>query len=146
MDIGHAGVSVGVGFEDGSIKIFEIDPYVHLNDETDPSKLNRMHVFKDHLLHLNAGSATYALSFSPDDNLLLSGGEDGIVRLWSVHFKCKLASYMGHNFGLWDVKFAPTRGVYFATASSDRTARIWRTDNQHAVRILVGHLDDVECV
>lgn len=74
MDIAHSGIKVATGYEDGTLKIFEIDPYVHLNQDVDPAKLNRSHVFKDQLLHLNASCATYAVSFSPDDTLLISGG------------------------------------------------------------------------
>ena len=35
-------------------------------------------------------------------------------------------------------------GVYFATGSRDRTARIWGTERSGALRIMVGHLGDVE--
>lgn len=35
-------------------------------------------------------------------------------------------------------------GVYFATASRDRTARLWSTDRTTALRIYAGHLSDVD--
>ena len=31
MDIAHCGVKVATGYEDGTLKIFEIDPYVNMN-------------------------------------------------------------------------------------------------------------------
>lgn len=35
-------------------------------------------------------------------------------------------------------------GIYFATASRDRTARLWSTDRSTALRIYAGHLSDVD--
>ena len=35
-------------------------------------------------------------------------------------------------------------GVYFATASRDRTARLWSTDRTTALRIYAGHLSDID--
>ena len=35
-------------------------------------------------------------------------------------------------------------GFYFATASYDRTARIWSTDHTQPLRILAGHYNDVQ--
>ena len=82
-----------------------------------------------------------------------------LVRLWSLEMKSDLVAYKGHNYPVWDVEFSPL-GYYFATASHDRTARIWRyatykqrfrvlicsvsTDHIFPLRILAGHLSDVE--
>lgn len=35
-------------------------------------------------------------------------------------------------------------GIYFATASRDRTARLWSTDRTSALRVYAGHLSDVD--
>jgi len=35
-------------------------------------------------------------------------------------------------------------GIHFATASRDRTARLWSTDRTTALRIYAGHLSDVD--
>lgn len=35
-------------------------------------------------------------------------------------------------------------GIYFATASRDRTARLWSTDRATSLRIYAGHLSDVD--
>jgi transcription initiation factor TFIID subunit 5 len=62
-----------------------------------------------------------------------------------MEMKTDLVSYKGHNYPVWDVEFSPL-GYYFATASHDRTARIWSTDHIFPLRVLAGHLSDVECV
>lgn len=39
--------------------------------------------------------------------------------------------------------FSSPRGHYFASASYDRTARLWSTDHQQPLRIFAGHVSDV---
>jgi transcription initiation factor TFIID subunit 5 len=87
----------------------------------------------------------YGLDFSPEGQFLLSGGQDGTVRLWSLHTKTNLVSYNGHNYPVWNVKFSPL-GFYFATTSYDRTARLYSTNQIWPLRIFAGHLSDVNVV
>lgn len=54
-----------------------------------------------------------------------------------------LVVYRGHESPVWDVKWNPT-GLYFGTASRDRTARLWSTDRASCLRIYAGHLSDVD--
>ena len=51
----------------------------------------------------------------------------------------------GHVFPVWDVAAAP-EGQYFASASADRTARVWVTERAQALRLLAGHHSDVSTV
>ncbi|KAK6147983.1 hypothetical protein DH2020_018895 [Rehmannia glutinosa] len=94
------------------------------------------------------------------------------VRLWSTKLNANLVCYKGHNYPVWDVQrrfaisnlalerrlqklevdfeavnfyFSPF-GHYFASASHDRTARIWSVDRIKPLRIMAGHLSDVDCV
>ena len=57
--------------------------------------------------------------------------------------KTNLVCYKGHNYPVWDVDFSPL-GYYFASASHDGTARIWSTDHIFPLRVLAGHLSDVD--
>lgn len=54
-----------------------------------------------------------------------------------------LVAFKGHTFPVWDVRFSP-HGHYFATASHDRTARLWATDHHQPLRIFSGHFSDVD--
>lgn len=54
-----------------------------------------------------------------------------------------VVAYRGHQNPVWDVQWSPM-GVYFATASRDRTARLWSTDRASCLRIYAGHLSDVD--
>ena len=85
----------------------------------------------------------YGVSFSPNNQYLVSSSEDRSVRLWSLDTYTALVVYKGHDRPVWDVKFGPF-GHYFATASHDHTARLWSTDHIHPLRIFSGHLSDVD--
>lgn len=87
----------------------------------------------------------YAVSFSPDKSLLLSGSEDGVVRLWSLQTWTCLVCYKGHILPVWDVQFSPM-GYYFASCGHDRTARLWTTELAQPLRIFQGHFSDVDCI
>uniref|UniRef100_A0A0E0LIB7 TFIID subunit TAF5 NTD2 domain-containing protein n=1 Tax=Oryza punctata TaxID=4537 RepID=A0A0E0LIB7_ORYPU len=67
------------------------------------------------------------------------------LRLWNTKLNANLVCYKGHNYPVWDVQFSPV-GHYFASASHDRTARIWSMDKIQPLRIMAGHLSDVDCV
>ncbi|CAL4074885.1 unnamed protein product, partial [Meganyctiphanes norvegica] len=84
-------------------------------------------------------------SFSPDRSLLLTAGEDGTIRLWSLQTWTCLVSYKGHVFPVWSVRFSP-HGYYFASGGGDRTARLWTTDQHQPLRIFSGHFSDVDIV
>ena len=59
------------------------------------------------------------------------------MRLWSPELRANLAAYRGHLFPVWDVAACPG-GLYAATASADRTARVWSTERTQSLRILAG--------
>eukprot|EP00088_Acartia_fossae_P027535 TRINITY_DN2827_c0_g1_i4.p1 TRINITY_DN2827_c0_g1~~TRINITY_DN2827_c0_g1_i4.p1 ORF type:complete len:1180 (-),score=319.58 TRINITY_DN2827_c0_g1_i4:216-3308(-) len=87
----------------------------------------------------------YAVSFSPDRTFLLSGSEDGAIRLWSMQTWTCLVVYKGHVFPVWDVQFSPL-GYYFASCGHDRTARLWTTEQANPLRIFQGHFSDIDCL
>lgn len=54
-----------------------------------------------------------------------------------------LVVYRGHGRDpVWDVEWGPM-GVYFASGSRDRTARLWSSDRVTPLRMYTGHLSDV---
>ncbi|KAK8378853.1 hypothetical protein O3P69_009523 [Scylla paramamosain] len=94
---------------------------------------------------LGHAGPVYSVSMSPDRNLLLSAGEDGTIRLWSLQTWTCLVVYKGHIFPVWDVRFSPY-GYYFASGGHDRTGRLWATDHHQPLRIFAGHFSDVDVV
>ena len=124
------GSSVACGFADTTLHVF-----------------NTAEQFSTRRLRGHAGGV-YGASFSPNARLLASCGADANVFLWgcdAVLGDGPLAGLRGHSSACWDVSFAPL-GHYVASASRDRTARVWATDRAQPLRIMAGHIADVDIV
>ena len=66
-----------------------------------------------------------------------------LVILWNVTTGKSLVQYKGHNYSVWDVAMSP-RDVHFASASFDRTMRLWDMEHAYPLRILAGHYHSVD--
>jgi WD40 repeat protein len=71
------------------------------------------------------------------DGLLLTGGTDGIARLWDSRGNL-LRTFAGHRRAVTAVAISPD-GSLIATASKDGTARLWNAKTGSPLRILAGH-------
>jgi transcription initiation factor TFIID subunit 5 len=163
VDISEDGSLVAAGFSDSTIKLWDLQ-----KEASKWSKATREYYESDgrdakykpksptgarsrdeeplaQVELVGHSGPVYTLDFSPDGQFLLSGGQDGTVRLWSMYTKTNLVAYIGHSYPVWQVKFC-SLGFYFATASYDRTARLWSTNQPWPLRIFAGHLSDVNCV
>jgi WD40 repeat protein len=64
------------------------------------------------------------LAFSPDGNLLASGGQDNTIRLWEMATKREVTTLWGHEGPVNAVAFSPD-GKTLATGSGDSTIKLW---------------------
>ncbi|HWQ91650.1 MAG TPA: WD40 repeat domain-containing protein, partial [Clostridia bacterium] len=64
-----------------------------------------------------------ALCFSPDSQVLLTGGLDRVVRAWDVNSGIEIRSFVGHLGEIQSLAFAPNGQSFVSTG--DNTARIW---------------------
>jgi WD40 repeat protein/DNA-binding SARP family transcriptional activator len=85
--------------------------------------------------------AVYSLAYSRDGRHMVSGGMDGIVRVWDTTTGRCLHEFHGHAGGLKAV--AVGAGGVIATAGSDRAIRLWQLPRPNAIAVLHGHEDDV---
>ena len=53
-----------------------------------------------------------------------------------------LAEYRGHIKTIWSVSFCPS-GYFFLSASSDKTVKLWVTDDSKPQKVYIGHKEDV---
>lgn len=80
------------------------------------------------------------LVWSHDDAFVISGGDDRIVKVWSVAKSGKLDREMkGHQGAIHDLALSPGSGVKLITASADGTAKIWIWKTGKLLQTLKGH-------
>jgi RNA polymerase sigma factor (sigma-70 family) len=84
----------------------------------------------------HGGQAT-GVAFSPDGRRLLSGGDDGTVRLWDVNTGQEVLRLSGHTAKVSAVRFSPD-GRRVASGSADATARLWGADSGKELHRLEG--------
>jgi WD40 repeat protein len=77
--------------------------------------------------------------------LLASASDDGIVRLWDVPSRSKLAVLKGHSEGVISVAFNAT-GTLLASAGNDGTVRLWDVQSRSELAVLKGHNEGVNSV
>jgi WD40 repeat protein/tetratricopeptide (TPR) repeat protein len=65
----------------------------------------------------------YDVCFSPNGQQLVTAGDDGTVRIWSLLGQ-QLAGWKGHQDKIYNVCFSPN-GQLLATAGQDGTAKLW---------------------
>ena len=87
-------------------------------------------------LHLGGRGNVYSVAFSPDSQLMASGGSDYVIRIWDrTDGRCTLLA--GHTNYVHDLCFSPDEKL-LASASSDMTIRLWKLQDR-SVRVLQGH-------
>jgi WD40 repeat protein len=76
------------------------------------------------------GDVYYVLAFSPDSQILAAGTGGGTVRLFRPANWKQTSEATGHEDVVWNLAWDPL-GTRLASASYDRTARIWDPNGGH---------------
>lgn len=67
------------------------------------------------------------VKFHPTENLILSGGWDANLKVWSTNYDL-LKSIPAHNYAIYSIEFSPDKSM-FATGSRDKSIKIWEASN-----------------
>ncbi len=78
------------------------------------------------------------------DGRMVSGGYDAALRLWRTLDR-SIDRLEGHGALINAVRFSPD-GSRIASASSDRTTRLWQVEGGDPLVVISGHRDDVNSV
>src|SRR5262249_28192532 len=82
------------------------------------------------------------VSFSPDGNQLVTGDDEGAVRLWSVTPLKEIAVIGRHASRLKSVAFSPD-GKEVASAGDDRTIKLWSVEDRRLITEIGRHTSRV---
>lgn len=84
-----------------------------------------------------------AVAFSPDDRILLTAGDDGLVKVWESSSGRELGRLAGHQYArVLDVSFAPS-GRTVATAGTDGEVILWDAESFQELQRFTGHIGTV---
>lgn len=80
-------------------------------------------------------SDIYALAFSPDNSMLLSGGVDKTVLIWDVQEQVRMTTLKGHNAWVTAVAWSED-GKTVASGDAGKVIRLWDLETQKEKRQL----------
>lgn len=130
IKLNNDGSLLAVASSDGFIRILETE------------YLNELYTINAH------HKGVYSLLWEGD--FLISGGNDAHLRFWNVtrDFKEERA-IPAHNYSIYSIIKSPS-GELFATASRDKTVKIWNADFDKPQRLDLkksgGHKNSVNCL
>jgi WD40 repeat protein/predicted Ser/Thr protein kinase len=79
-----------------------------------------------------------AVIFSPDSATLISGGHDGVIKLWNVQRRQCTASFTAHTLRVVSLAISHD-GKMLASGSADHTIRLWDLQSRTLLATLTGH-------
>lgn len=109
---------VAIGFSDNAIRIYSLLDYT-LKFE-----------FEAHR------NSVFTLSYTHDYKFLISGSRDARLKAWQVNSGYKqVGEVAAHLFAINHIAFSPS-GEYFATASMDKSIKIWKADELKLLKVI----------
>jgi len=77
-------------------------------------------------------------AFAPGGNYVLTGGDDGIARLWSIDRPNEIVAFSAKAGSVYHCSFSPD-GAKLATSYEDGTARLWNKDGGAPFKVFTEH-------
>ena len=90
-------------------------------------------------------SCCNSITFSPDGKFIVSSGQGGKVKLWSVEKRELIHSFDAHQNGFNSVTFSPN-GKHIVSGSRDRTVKLWSVEPQELIHSFDLHQATVNSV
>lgn len=97
--------------QDGYVRIFESNYFNEINS-----------------FYAHRGGAT-AVMFHPIDNQkIISGGKDALLKLWDWKNESEIDKIVAHTFGIYDLA-SINNGKKFLSASRDKNVKVWDSES-----------------
>ncbi len=145
---GHTNTVQAVTFsQDGTLLASSsVDHTIKLWDMTTGQCLQTFGEDNHNVWSLSFGLLTPVLQHSGSySGILVSGGDDQMIKLWDVASGRCLRTMQGHTRRVWSFAVSQDQRL-LATGSDDRSVRLWDVATGQCLRTLEGHLDWVWAV
>ncbi len=90
-------------------------------------------------------SDIHALAFSPDNSMLLSGGEDRTVLIWDVQDQVRMTTLRGHNAWVTAVAWSED-GKTVASGDAGKNIILWDMETQKEQTTIKGHENTINAL
>lgn len=90
-------------------------------------------------------SDIHALAFSPDNSMLLSGGEDRTVLIWDVQDQVRMTTLRGHNAWVTAVAWSED-GKTVASGDAGKNIILWDMETQKEQTKIRGHENTINAL
>jgi len=108
------------------------------NEQADESLLLGMDRLYAQRILVGHTEKVNAVAVSPNGQIIATGGNDDVIRLWDFRTGKSLNILAGHESHVNGIAFSKD-GTRIASASSDRTVRLWDTNTGKELHALIGH-------
>jgi WD40 repeat protein/serine/threonine protein kinase len=95
------------------------------------------------LVYRGHTAAVYSVDWSPDGKQIVSGGRDGLAKVWNAATGANLLTYLGHAPNPVNAVAWSPDGSLIASASNDATVQVWDARTGKVVVAYRGHTDFV---
>lgn len=130
VSINHENRLLGTGSNDSTISIWNL-----LNGVLEYS-------FNGH-----DGFQIYGIAFHPSENILLSSGWDGKIKLWDIDRKTQIFSFEGSRYEKFTCATFSPDGKYFAACSREQNIYIFDYySKENITTIIKGHSDWINSI
>ena len=92
------------------------------------------------------GSALRSVVWSPDQERLAAGSDDGSIFIWEAGSGQEQHRLAGHPGAVTNLAWSPDGSQLASVGGSDRTVRVWDVATDQTLQVLSGHLAEVEAV
>uniref|UniRef100_A0AC35UB80 Coatomer subunit beta' n=1 Tax=Rhabditophanes sp. KR3021 TaxID=114890 RepID=A0AC35UB80_9BILA len=117
------------GSDDNRIRIFNYNT------------MEKVHNFEAHSDYIRT------IIIHPTKPFLISAGDDSLIKVWDWDNKWQLKqTFEGHTYYIMQMVINPKDNVSFASASLDKTVKVWQFGASTPNFSLNGHLSGVNCV
>jgi len=80
-------------------------------------------------------NSVFALGYSPDEKILVSGGRDACLKFWSTDHYLLEENVVAHLYAINYLSFRED-GKFFVTCSMDKSLKIWEMTSRNLLKVI----------